>query len=242
MNRRTRTFHGLTLHLRPIHFVVASLTGMSLLLISCAHGERAAERYDPPADAASYTIAKPERISWSNPTPQPVLVLNDGRAIVPAQRPWLDTDLVLRPGQEITVRAEGQVRGCLGPSDNWAFGPWQPDGMIYDGRLFFALVGRLQSKGQEETFVLGSEGSFTARMGGALHLGVNDIAHFDNEGAYLVRVSIDGKEVDFNKVELTPVPTRKSASLGETKGLNADDQAVKNSDTPVPVDAGAGAW
>jgi len=180
---------------------------MSLFFIGFVYGQQATEADGPPGDGASYTLATPQRASWSNPIPQPVLVLADGRAIVPAQRPWLDTGLVLKPGQKITVRAEGQMRGCIARSDDWAFGPWHPDGMIHDGKLFFALLGRIQSNKQEEMFVLGSGGSFTVHMDGAFHLGVSDIAHFDNEGAYVVCVLIDGKEVDFNEVKLTPVPT-----------------------------------
>jgi hypothetical protein len=209
MNRKTKIFDVLAPHSRRIQFVVAILAGISLLSANLVRGERSAESDAPSEDDASCTVATPQRAGWSNPTPQPVLVLDDGRAIVPAQRPWLNTALVLRPGQKITVHAEGQVRGCLAPSDDWAFGPWQPDGMTHDGKLFFALVGRIQSNGQEETFVLGSKGSFTANTNGALHLGVSDIAHFDNEGAYLVRVLIDGKRIDFREVTLIPVPPRK---------------------------------
>jgi hypothetical protein len=187
--------------------VVGGLAGILLVLISLVHGECAAPQDEISADTGTCTMATPERTSWSNPTPQPVLVLADGRALVPAQRPWLDTGLVVKSGQEISVRAQGRMRGCLAPSDDWAFGPWQPDGMVKNGKLFFALVGRIQSGTQEEVFVLGAEGTFTAHTDGPLHLGVCDIAHFDNEGAYLVRVLIDGREIDFNQIRLVPVPS-----------------------------------
>ena len=137
--------------------------------------------------------------------PFPVLALDDGRALVPATRLWSATGVWVERGQAVSISGTGQVRGCRGPVRDWAFGPWGPEGSVcegtdYEGHRLCALIGKLAGRddGLEE-FLVGRSFSFEAPFPGQLYLGVSDTDNRDNEGAFAVRVSIDGQDVDFGE-------------------------------------------
>ncbi|NVL91097.1 MAG: hypothetical protein HWN69_08950 [Desulfobacterales bacterium] len=152
--------------------------------------------------------------------PQPVLVMDDGRAMVPAQRIWSDTGIDVTEGQTITVSADGQVRGSHGPTGNWALGPWGPEGTMsegseYEGNKVCALIGKVEGSEKGEEFYIGKELTFKAPLSGRFYLGVSDIFHLDNEGAFVVDVRVDGKRIDFgtskpSKLEVLEVKEAKA--------------------------------
>ncbi len=136
------------------------------------------------------------------PLAYPVLANDDGRAVVPATRLWSDTGLTVAVGQQIRISGTGQVRGCSGPIRDWAFGPWGPAGSLcygteYEGHALCALIGKIETADGPEEFLVGEQFAFAAPVSGRLFLGVSDINHRDNEGAFLARVSVDGRDVDF---------------------------------------------
>jgi len=128
---------------------------------------------------------------------QYVLTMPDGAAMVSAQRQWSDTGLEVEKGQQLEFKASGQVRGTQGPPEDWAYGPHGPGGVQHEG-LMLALVGRVQGDdGASEEFVIGEAARMASPLKGRLYLGVSDVVHEDNDGAFVVAVQVDGKPVDF---------------------------------------------
>lgn len=156
------------------------------------------------------------RFRRSELPPAPVLTMEDGRAIVPSQRPWSDTGLDLQKGQHVSISATGQIRGCHGPADDWAYGPRGPEGKEDDTKRIFCLVGKIEGLDGGREFYVGKSLSFEAALSGRLCLGISDIYHLDNEGAFIVDVKINGASVDFNHL-----PQRQEAreAKGEPKSV-----------------------
>ncbi len=108
---------------------------------------------------------------------------------VDAARPWTDTGIELKRGQEIRFRATGKVRWGPNRSD----GPGGEGGNHYNAarplpdRPAASLIGRLGDR--DDVFFIGNdEGSIRARDGGRLHLGINDDYMQDNSGSFRVTV------------------------------------------------------
>jgi biopolymer transport protein ExbD len=165
----------------------------------------AREGYAKGIDGVAFMKTLPQYKGRELP-PMPVLVMDDGRAIVPAQRIWSDTGLDVVEGQTIAFSADGQVRGCHAPIGDWAMGPWGPEGTLapgtpYQGNRVCALISKVEGGSEVKEFYVGKELSLKAPNSGRLFLGVSDIFHIDNEGTFVVDVKIDGKHVDFKKVK-----------------------------------------
>ncbi len=107
----------------------------------------------------------------------------------------------MEEGQEVAITASGQVQGCHGPREDWAFGPWGPEGGAATapdrtGELVCALVGMIEGADATHEFLVGRSQSLDAPLSGRLYLGVSDTIHRDNVGAFVVEVKIDGKASD----------------------------------------------
>ncbi len=142
-------------------------------------------------------LARAKRINAAAGKPSPARLgpktTPDGKLVIPSQRPWTDTGINVKAGQEIRLLATGTIHGCRGPKRDWAYGPWGPDGKLFEqghvaaaGMRLFALVGRIGGK----EFHVGSNASITAPANGRLHLGVSDSYHSDNVGAFTVEVEV----------------------------------------------------
>ena len=125
----------------------------------------------------------------------------DGKLVIPSQRPWTDTRIDVKTGDEIHLLATGTMHGCRGPKEDWAYGPWGPDGQVFvfehgkayvseqgnpAGKRLFALVGRIGDK----EFHVGTKATITAPVDGRLHLGISDSYHSDNVGAFTVEAEV----------------------------------------------------
>jgi len=143
-----------------------------------------------------------DRPEWMTHYGAPASAAEDGRLVVPSERIWSDTKLTVAQGQTVEIYSDGQVKGCHGPADDWAYGPWGPDGGKSEGTEHYpsrvcALVGSIDNGREREEFFVGKQLSFEAPLSGTLQLGVSDSFHGDNEGAFLASVKVDGSPVDF---------------------------------------------
>lgn len=130
---------------------------------------------------------------WAMPAP-------DGRLRISPMRQWSQTGLELCEDQLLEIKAEGKVQGCQGPSDEWAFGPWSPEGGPSDNdpdSLVCALIGRIVGEGKAREFIVGENYQGQVSSGGKLELGVSDVWHYDNSGEFVAAIKLDGKPVDF---------------------------------------------
>ncbi len=161
--------------------------------------------------------------------PAPVLVTEDGRAIISAMRMWSDTGIDLDKGQTVEVSANGQVRGCRGPRGQWAYGPWGPEGMLHKGKRCFALIGKIEGPSGEQGFYIGKHRTFKVPQSGRFHLGVSDVAYFDNDGAFIATVKVDGKRIDFAAIasEAPSAPKAPTGAKPTTTAAAAKDNEQK---------------
>ena len=114
-----------------------------------------------------------------------------GVVTVQASRPWTDTGLDVRQGDQLSFEITGRVR--LGPGEAEVT---DPRGSPSGGRaanapvrqaLAGALIGRV---GDSEAFDVGVRTSpVRAPRNGRLYLGVNDDTPGDNQGAFRVRIT-----------------------------------------------------
>lgn len=108
-----------------------------------------------------------------------------GNITVSGQQPWTATGIVLRRGETVSTRTNGEVK--IGPttanphgsSDKNAGNPMPSIGTG-------ALIGRIGENGAP--FFIGVNGRFQAPAAGQLFLGINDSAFGDNEGSYQVQI------------------------------------------------------
>ncbi|MFH0793092.1 MAG: carboxypeptidase-like regulatory domain-containing protein [bacterium] len=130
---------------------------------------------------------------WTTP-------MEDGCLRISPLRQWSRTGLALRKGQLLEIQAEGFVHGCQRPVDDWAYGPWGPEGGPYDrdpNIKLCALIGRLVGEKETREFIVGASFWWKVPFDGELMLGVSDIWHWDNSGEFVAAVQVDGKPVDF---------------------------------------------
>ena len=120
---------------------------------------------------------------------------------VPANVPWTDTGIHLRPGDSVAVTASGRVAvetgGRIPPKAPGGFAPdCRAAASIYGGRFgifpapqlpCWSLIGRI---GNGIVFEVGAGGTFQARSGGRLFLGINDDTLANNSGFWTVAVTV----------------------------------------------------
>ena len=121
---------------------------------------------------------------------------------VPANVPWTDTGIHLRPGDSVTVTASGLVAveagGRIPPKAPGGFAPdCRAAASIYGGRFgifpapqlpCWSLIGRVGGNGA--IFEVGARGTFQARSDGRLFLGINDDSMANNSGFWTAVVTV----------------------------------------------------
>jgi hypothetical protein len=136
-------------------------------------------RVNPPAANSNPSASPPGN------TGTPVVVA-DKPVRVAANEAWADTLIQVKRGQDIWIKASGQVN--LG-----AFGYGGPDGISRaDARKPFAdcQTGALLARIGNETFCIGAERRLTAAADGRLTLGLNESNLADNNGALTAKVVV----------------------------------------------------
>lgn len=109
---------------------------------------------------------------------------------VPCEKTWTQTSVEARPGQHITVTAEGQLRAgdlSFGPEGTTTHPEWAAYSLVPDWP-HLALIGKLGEDG--EPFLIGTAYAGTAVRGGVLYLGINDLDAENNQGAFQATVEI----------------------------------------------------
>ena len=109
---------------------------------------------------------------------------------------WTHTRIALKEGDAVSITASGTVF----PSANRAV-PASPDGVpdrpglrqfnVVQGADHSGLIGRVGNDGAP--FNVGSADHFRADSAGRLFLGINDTGVFDNDGAFIVHVTVKRK-------------------------------------------------
>ena len=121
---------------------------------------------------------------------------------VPANVPWTDTGIDLRPGDSVTVTATGLVAvetgGRIPPKAPGGFAPdCRAAASIYGGRFgifpapqlpCWSLIGRIGGNGI--VFEVGASRTFQAPSDGRLFLGINDDSLANNSGLWTAAVTI----------------------------------------------------
>ncbi|MBW2020560.1 MAG: hypothetical protein JRI58_10845 [Deltaproteobacteria bacterium] len=117
---------------------------------------------------------------------------------VSGTKPWIDTGIDVNKGQEIIVRAEGEVyinkktpctpNGVKDPNIK----PitkliWRTYNVTSDA-MHGALIGKLGQQGKP--FLVGKELKFRADSAGRLYLGINDKDMKNNQGAYFAKIAV----------------------------------------------------
>jgi hypothetical protein len=140
-----------------------------------------------------------DRIDGNSPRdPQPTSTfggrpsgLRERQVTVTANVQWTDTNVDVRPGQEVYFEARGEVR--WGPSRRDGPGgesnsPMNPNRPI-PNRPGAALIGRVGENSTDYFFIGVDRGPIRMRSPGRLFLGINDDQLQDNSGAFRVVVS-----------------------------------------------------
>jgi hypothetical protein len=126
----------------------------------------------------------------SSDTPSLPRGLRERQINVTAREPWTDTGVDVRGGQEIYLKASGEVRWGPNRRDDAAGehnSPRNPNRPLPD-RPAAALIGRVGENG--DAFFIGDDpGPFRVRGSGRLFLGINDDNFSDNTGSLRVTVS-----------------------------------------------------
>ena len=109
---------------------------------------------------------------------------------------WTDTRIALKEGDAVSITASGTVF----PSPNRAV-PASPDGVpdrpglrqfnVVQGADHSGLIGRVGKDGAP--FNVGSSDHFSADSAGRLFLGINDTGVYDNDGAFVAKVTVTRK-------------------------------------------------
>jgi hypothetical protein len=121
---------------------------------------------------------------------------------VPANVPWTDTGISLRPGDSVEVTASGSVAvetsGRIPPKAPGGFAPdCRAAASIYGGRFgvfpapqlpCWSLIGRIGANGI--IFEVGVRRTFQARSDGRLFLGINDDSLANNAGFWTATVTV----------------------------------------------------
>jgi protocatechuate 3,4-dioxygenase beta subunit len=159
---------------------------------------------------------------WALPNP-------DGKLRISPLWQWSRTGIELREGQLLEIMAEGLVHGCQGPEDDWAYGPWGPDGgPVKDdpGSRVCALIGRIVGEAESREFIVGENYRLEVPYRGWLDLGVSDVVHYDNSGEFVAAIHVDGNPVDFTQHwirELTGMTENLAPSMKPLNGAEISE-------------------
>jgi hypothetical protein len=108
---------------------------------------------------------------------------------------WIDTELVLKPGQHIAVTASGRLQYADAQITNG------PDGLNrgfkdllrilpFNGAGRGALIARVGDADYAQPFLLGSNKDVVSPVGGKLWIGINQSSSDTGEGSYEVKLKI----------------------------------------------------
>jgi hypothetical protein len=136
---------------------------------------------------AKIVLARPANTNASSASPStaPAVPNESGAFTVSGQQPWTQTNIVLRRGESVAARTNGEVKfgpGMANPHGSSDKNPANPMPNVGTG----ALIGRIGANGQP--FFIGVNGSFQAPAAGQLFLGINDSQFGDNDGSYQVEI------------------------------------------------------
>jgi len=115
--------------------------------------------------------------------------LRERQIMVAATTPWTDTNIDVRPGQDVYFQASGEIRWGRNRQDGPAGeqnSPMNPARPI-PNRPAGSLIGRI-GEGSDYFFIGADREPFRMRGSGRLFLGVNDDYLQDNSGAFRVVV------------------------------------------------------
>lgn len=107
---------------------------------------------------------------------------------LPCAVTWTKTDIVVKPGQKLSLTVRGELRG-----GEWRFGPegtaehpeWARYSLVPEWP-HLAVIGKVGEDG--DPFLVGKEFSGTTVRGGELYLGINDLDAENNDGSFEVTV------------------------------------------------------
>jgi hypothetical protein len=110
--------------------------------------------------------------------------------VVSADVAFIDTGIDVRSGQEVYVRASGQVRWGPNRKDGPAGEKNSPENRArpIPNRPAAALIGRVGGSSRDAFFIGSDEGAIRVRSSGRLFLGINDDVLDDNSGNFRVIV------------------------------------------------------
>jgi hypothetical protein len=112
-----------------------------------------------------------------------------GSIVVPANRQWVPTGIIVRKGEVVTFRATGEIQLSQDPNDKA-----QPEGAYSQRRapnsplsqeFAGALIGRIDNN---PPFAISRSSRIPMPQSGQLYLGINDDSLADNSGQFTVTV------------------------------------------------------
>jgi hypothetical protein len=114
---------------------------------------------------------------------------------ITGERVWFDTGFDIEPGERVILTGSGKLRYPDGQQDNG------PEGLPRDFKDLMrilplnssgrgALIGRIGDPDSAQPFLIGSRHELTARVGGRLAVGINQMADEVSDGTYSVRVEV----------------------------------------------------
>jgi hypothetical protein len=116
--------------------------------------------------------------------------LRERQVFVPANMPWIDTNIDVQSGQDVYFEPGGEVKWgpnrSAGPAGE-INSPANPNRPI-PNRPGASLIGRVGGTSTDYFYIGANRGSFRMRSSGRLFLGVNDDYLQDNSGAFRVVV------------------------------------------------------
>jgi hypothetical protein len=112
----------------------------------------------------------------------------NGGIAVPANQAWTPTDITVRDGQRLFMRADGEIR--LGPNERTSAagirGGQRGADMPLRNAPAGALIGRIDDG---LPFLIGNQVSVRMPASGRLYLGINDDNVSDNDGEFRVNIA-----------------------------------------------------
>ena len=129
------------------------------------------------------------------------------KVVVPADKDWVNTGIVLQPGDTATFAAEGDIRFNRSPlsevqADGYAWELYHKDWILDDAAWCYdpgeeerwphaSLIGEVN----DEVFYIGTKGVIAGKVG-TLYLGINDCTltepeQFKNYGKFIVVIIVD---------------------------------------------------
>jgi hypothetical protein len=178
-----------TLYLRNGTRVQGELVGVDSRVIQFEEdrgfGRRSVRDYDR-EDVLRIDL-EPRRVTGVGPMVRPP-GMRERLAIVTANVDWNDTNVEVRPGQEIYFEASGRVRWGRDRNDSAAGEPNSPanPNRPMPTRPAAALIGKIGRESTDVFFIGAETGPIRMRAGGRLLLGINDDFLPDNSGNFRV--------------------------------------------------------